>query len=355
MTRFLTVSPDEPSSLLIGIGGIGAGMVFELAGDHLLGRNESRPGRLLDVRDYCKLHIISHHVSVLLGAGTDVGRFRVLPIGKVGDDPNGHRLIGEMAAVGIDTQLVEVVPARPTLFSVCFQYPNGSGGNITTSESAASLLSLSDLERAEPLLEEAVGRAVVLAAPEVPLTLRLRLLELGSRWGAFRLASLTSGEMKEVEGSRFFERVDLLAVNEDEASTLINSEYRPSSPGQFLTRLADRLRADNPDIQIILSVGASGAFAFDSQWTHLPAHKVDVSSTAGAGDALFGGTVAGLISGMALPTAVELGVLLASLSVTSPHTIHPDADLDRLLQFADRNSIPVSKEVTQGISLRGPE
>ncbi|HEX6907174.1 MAG TPA: hypothetical protein VF154_11240, partial [Terriglobales bacterium] len=44
---------------LIGIGGIGSGIFFALDGEHTLGREESRLGKLLEVRDYCKLHIIS--------------------------------------------------------------------------------------------------------------------------------------------------------------------------------------------------------------------------------------------------------------------------------------------------------
>lgn len=350
MSRLLKVAPNLQSSLLIGVGGIGAGIVFELSGDHLLGRNESRSARLLDSRDYCKLHIFTHYVSVLLGAGTGVGQFRVIPIGKVGDDPNGHRLIREMAAAGMDTRFVEIIPDRPTLFSVCYQYPDGSGGNITTSESAASGLTFADIERAESLLKPASSSAFVLAAPEVPLPLRLHVLELGGRWGAFRLASLTSGEMEEAKRLRFMEQVDLIALNEDEAYSLIQCEFKPSSPAPFLERLADHLRAYNPNMQIVLSVGAAGAFAFDSEWTHLPAYQVNVSSTAGAGDALFGGTVAGLISGMRLPAATELGMLLACYSVTSPHTIHPGANVESLLDFAFRSSIPVSEAITGRIS-----
>ena len=54
---------------MIAIGGIGSGIFFALDGNHTLGRDESRLGRLLDIRDYCKLHIISHYVARLLGAG----------------------------------------------------------------------------------------------------------------------------------------------------------------------------------------------------------------------------------------------------------------------------------------------
>ena len=38
--------------------------------------------------------------------------------------------------------------------------------------------------------------------------------------------------------------------------------------------------------------------------------------------------------GRQLTSALELGVLLAAYSVTSPHTIHPEADLGTLVAFA---------------------
>ena len=53
-------------SQLFGVGGIGTGLFFNLEGEHTLGRNESRTGQLLDVRDFCKLHIVAHYISKLL-------------------------------------------------------------------------------------------------------------------------------------------------------------------------------------------------------------------------------------------------------------------------------------------------
>ena len=66
---------------MIGVGGIGSGTFFALTGNATLGREESRGGRFLDRRDYCKLHIICHYVRALLGP-----EFPTIPIGKVGDD-----------------------------------------------------------------------------------------------------------------------------------------------------------------------------------------------------------------------------------------------------------------------------
>src|SRR3989304_2326016 len=87
---------------LVGTGGIGSGSFFRLEGDHTLGREESRGGRFLDRRDYCKLHIVSHYVKALLGDS-----FAGLPVGRVGDDESGRQLLREMAEVGLDLRYVE--------------------------------------------------------------------------------------------------------------------------------------------------------------------------------------------------------------------------------------------------------
>ena len=88
----LRIAPDRGRfRAMVGVGGIGSGSFFLLNGNHTLGREESRGGRFQDRRDYCKLHIISHYVKALLGPG-----FPVIPVGKVGDDDVGRRLLAEM-------------------------------------------------------------------------------------------------------------------------------------------------------------------------------------------------------------------------------------------------------------------
>ena len=191
--QYLRIDESAPYRQLVGIGGVGAGIFFKLDGNDTLGRNESRLGTLLDVRDYCKLHIIIHYIAKLLGAGNEQSAFRVIPVAKVGDDATAQRLIGEMSDVGIDTRYIRKVAGTPTLFSVCFQYPDGTGGNITTSNSAASLLSNADVDAVVELLQEKSGsRSIALAVPEVPLETRQHFLELATRSGAFRAASFAA-------------------------------------------------------------------------------------------------------------------------------------------------------------------
>ena len=368
-TRTLRIADDAPYRLLVGVGGIGAGIFFALEGEHTLGRNESRPGKLLDLRDYCKLHIIAHYASILLGADPSGEPFRVVAVGKVGRDATGDRLIREMAAAGMDTRFVETVDGRATMFSVCFQYPDGSGGNITTSESAAAALTGADMNRLRPLLEEYRGRFMVLAAPEAPLEARHRLLELAGECGGFRAASFASAEIPEAKSRGMLTQIDLLALNVNEAAALAGREGRECSPdamAALLEEVAAVGAAMNPGMQIIVTIGRGGAWGLaGGRWAHCPALDMSVTSTAGAGDALLGGTLAALAAGLPLvapgpprkspderplASALEFGVLLAALTVTSPHTIHPDANLDALLALARERGLAFADSVQRLIA-----
>ncbi len=332
---------------LAGVGGIGTGIFFALEGNHDLGRNESRPGRLLDVRDYCKLHIVAHYPAVLLGARAEGGPFEVLPVGKVGKDETGLRLRAEMEKAGMDVRFVDAVPGHPTLLSVCFQYPDGSGGNVTTTGSAAALVSERDVDLAEPWLSP---DTIALAVPEAPLAVRRHLLRRAGEKGALRVASLTTSEVPEARQTGLLSELDLLALNEDEAAALVGEPWPADEPMPFLDRCAEALYASQPTMRAVITAGPRGAFAFDgAAWTHVPALPIPVVSTAGAGDALLGGLLAGLAAGLPfteakaagaslserpLASAFDLGTLVAAFKITSPHTIPPGFSLGTLLAFA---------------------
>jgi ribokinase len=328
-TTAIRLPADAPFRRLVGVGGIGTGMFLAVEGDDTIGRTESRAARLVDVRDYCKLHTVAHHVAVLLGASPSGDPFHVVPIGAVGGDDAGERLVDELASAGMDVGRVRIVAGRPTLFSVCFQYPDGEGGNLTTADSAASTLSDGEVEDAAGLLD---GRTIALAQPEVPLASRRRLLELGGERGALRAASFTSLELDAARATGMFGLVDLVALNEHEAATIAGAALESSDPAPLLRRCAE-------------AFGARAYAIEGDRWGHRPAPAVDVVSTAGCGDALLAGALVGLAAGApllgrattpAIDDALGLGVLLASLNATSPHTIHPAATAGAVAALAGR-------------------
>jgi sugar/nucleoside kinase (ribokinase family) len=342
--QWLTANFKTGFTQVVGIGGIGSGKIIALEGEHTLGRDESRLGSMLKARDYCKLHIVEHYIASLMGAGRTPASFRVVAVGDVGDDGIGASLIQQMNAVGINTEFVRILSEYPTLFSVCFLYPDGSGGNITTSNSAASALDQTRVAACRPLLQEAGNRGIALCLPEVPLHARREFLRIASECGSYRVASFAFGELETAKKEGLFANIDLLAINREEAAAVAGVD---GNIDQVLEACATGLSASSRSMRLIVSAGSGGVCVFDQgRWSKHDAIPVEVVSTAGAGDALLAGTIAGLTAGLPLrsgsseggerelSSAIDLGILLASFSVTSPHTIHPDANLSALVKFA---------------------
>jgi len=317
---------------LIGTGGIGTGSFFRLRGAHTLGREESRSGRFLDRRDYCKLHILCHYVKALLGEG-----MQVLPIGRVGEDEAGTRLLDEMSQARLDLRFVDKLPGAPTLYSFCFLYPDGAGGNMTTEDSASAAVSAAVVAEAQGEFRRAGDSGVALAVPEVPLEARCKLLELATEHGLFRVAAFAGGEMQRVRRERLLERVDLVGLNQDEARRLGGIRDGAADPGVIAERAIERLSRNYPRLMVSVTAGAAGSWSWDGRsLCRLPAIEVPVATTGGAGDAHLAGIIAALAAGLPLAEAHRLGVLLAAASVSSPHTIHKGISRRMLAELAEK-------------------
>ncbi len=316
------MGPALKHRLLVGTGGIGSGMVFDLEGHHTLGREESRAARLRPARDFCKLHIISHYVTILLGPG-----FTVLPVGAIGDDDPGRAAKALMANTGMDvTHVVELAEA-PTLFSVCFLYPDGAGGNLTTSESASARVTPAMIAAARARCEPFRGAGIALAAPEVPLSARLALLDLATELGYVRVASVVSGEARDALSAELFRKTDLVSINQHEARALVGAPADLPVP-DLLPAVSHLLTGEQPGIRISVTTGAQGAHGFaDGRWQPVPAVPAPaVANTAGAGDAFLSGLIVGEALALPFPESLRFAALLASLKVASPDTIHLGLD-----------------------------
>jgi len=314
---------------MIGTGGIGAGTLFLMSGNHTLGREESRGGKYLDARDYCKLHIITHYVKALLGI-----EFPVFPIGKIGSDDVGSRIFSEMEQAGMNMEYVGFSAGDRTLFGFCFLYPDGTGGNLTTEESACTKVDPAFIEAATPVLAEFSGRFISLSAPEVPLAARSRLLQLARKYNGFNVASFTSGEMKEAEATGMLNLTDLLAINIDEASALVGRDPEPDKPESIVEEVIRKMEKINSSAWLSVTAGRNGSWTWDGKHlSHISIIPVKVISSAGAGDAHIAGIIAGLSAGLGLQQAQMLGNLSGAFSVTSPHTIHPDLNRNGLKEL----------------------
>lgn len=339
-----------PFAYIAGTGGIGKGDLFMLEGNYALGRNESRLGRLTDFEDYCKLHIILHYAATLTA-----GKLPVYAVGRVGADANGEALVRQMQAAGIDTAHVRQDETAATMYAVCYQFPNGEGGNITASNSACSLVDMTDIANffecsAPP------GRGLLVAAPEVPMAARLELLREGRRRGCYNVVSFLSGEAEAFIAAGGLALADLLAINRDEAEAVLQAAGIGGASLNAASACADFLRRENPDIAAIITDGGSGAYCLSGNNLQkietIP--SATIASTAGAGDCLIGTTMAALACGIPLQapqqpgliaSAAELGNFAAGLKVQSRHSIHFGLDRQMLSDYAAVQQIRFSDTI----------
>ena len=320
---------------IVGVGGIGSGLALQLLGDRTLGREESRAVELLPGRDYCKLHIVLHYVQRLLG-----DRLPVIPIGAVGDDEPGRRLLAEFAEVGLSTACVRVDAASPTLSAISFLYPNGDGGNLTFADSASDGVSLGDVRAGLSVaVAEAGARAgLVVALPEVPMPARAALLR-GAPDGWLRVASFVTAEVAEIDDG-WLGSIDLIVLNLDEARAF--AALPDATPDAVLASLSDA----HPNLHLAITAGAEGSWTWDgSTVSHVRLVAPIVRSTAGAGDAYLSGVLVGLACGMPLHEAGRVGAVVASIKVGSIHAIHPELDADSVRAAAASAGVKIPEQL----------
>ena len=306
---------------VVGTGGIGVGMLFQSNINETLGRSESRLVELSSAKDYCKLHIVFHYIAAILSQS-----LAVYPIGYVGDDANGKRLLAEMQEVGMDLTYIHVDEELPTDISICLQYPDKEGCNFTTANGASQKV---NIEYVHKCIEQLVvnNYSIVAAIPEVSVQSRIAMLRRGHEKGAFCALSMTVSEVDAFKEADIFSLCDLLAVNEEEAIAITGSQTLPQ---QVIKDLYECVKDYNPNMLLLVTCGKLGAYSVSNgNVEYIPNMSVQVVNTTGAGDACLGGVLAAIAMGIPfqkgisdsrfgqtpLASAVELGTLCAGMAI----------------------------------------
>lgn len=229
-----------------------------------------------------------------------------------------------------------------TMLSVCLQYPDKEGCNMTVINSAASKVTPGYIRSSMEALS-VDANTLVAAIPEVSQESRIALLREGKEKGAFCVLSVPAAEAEAFLEAEAFTFCDLLAVNEEEARAVLGAmdkgmkgETQESSEEKLVLRLYEQIERLNPEIQLLVTFGKHGAYTMAGRHLeYLPAAQVSVKNTTGAGDAFLGGTITGLCLGLPLQkssrepaagetellSAAELGTLCAGLAVQCEDSI----------------------------------
>jgi ribokinase len=227
-------------------------------------------------------------------------------VGAVGDDAFGAEARTALAAEGIDVSELMTLHDGPT--GVALIVVDRTGENsIAVAAGANAALSSVQVRAALKRLELTPGD-VVLVGHEI---------RTGATHEAVRLARIARATaILNPAPAHGLERptldlADILTPNEGELAALAGDDGTPAAR-------AKRLLGPQPGPRAFLvSLGPKGALLLaGGRAVAIPAPRVEVVDTVGAGDTLNGALAAGLAAGLDLPAAARRAVVAASLAVT---------------------------------------
>jgi ribokinase len=225
----------------------------------------------------------------------------VAMVGAVGEDDFGRRLLANLRAHGVETGAVGIVPGASSGMSVALVEPEGDYGAVIVG-GVNLILGPDAVAEAASLIASAQW---VLLQNEVPEAANIAAAAAARAGGAGVL--LNAAPARDLPG--------VLVVNALEAEAL-GGVVVDSAAGA--ARAAEALLRRVPCA--IVTAGGHGLAIGIRHGAHhtVPAHKVVVSSTHGAGDAFVGALAARLAQGETPERAARYANAAAALVVNTP-------------------------------------
>jgi pseudouridine kinase len=127
-----------------------------------------------------------------------------------------------------------------------------------------------------------------------------------------------------VERREFLQSTKCFVCNQQEAGILFSEDYRNVKPAKMQDILIEKLKLANIPCMVV-TMGSKGAVYanLNGEKGFVPATKVAVKDTTGAGDAFFAGVSIGLTYGKTLEESCKIGTRIASSVIVTSDSVCP--------------------------------
>ncbi|NOU98176.1 ribokinase [Paenibacillus sp. LMG 31456] len=242
-------------------------------------------------------------------------------IGSVGDDVFGSQIIQQLTQYGVMTERISVIDQVPTGTATILHTAEDNcivvvpGANAHTNEQLVA--------ENESLIREA---DIVLLQLEIPTPAVKLALEIAHSNG---VRTVLNPAPAKILPDEIHELIDILTPNETEFELLSQRTYANEEELTEGMRKWESLHRQT----LIVTRGEHGvSYLENDQLMTIPAIRVQVADTTGAGDAFNAALCCGLASGQSLESSIRSAVKAASLSVT---------------KFGAQDGMPTLHEVTK--------
>ncbi len=251
----------------------------------------------------------------LANVGSPVTLVTMFEPGGMGEDVRRR-----LAARGVDMKYAVTAEASMGMWLVVLDESGDVAGSISRQPDFSPMENLVDA-RGDEIVSEC--GAVVLEV-DMRASIAEKVFALAEKHG--KDVYVLVGNMSVIlQRPELLSKVRLFILNENELGRLAERSVDPARPGEVMAVVRE-VAAQRRIREMIVTLGAHGAVYYDSETGesgHVPAERVRMVDSSGAGDAFFSGAVAARIDGKSLAEAARLGTRLAALTVQSEESNCP--------------------------------
>ena len=261
------------------------------------------------------------HGGVSRNVAEDIANVELRPtfVGLVDETGLGQDVINKLANHKVNTQYIQRVPDGMGTWLAIFDNDGDVTAAISKRPDTTPLTQLL-LDKGDEIFADCDSIALEIDLEKDTVK---QVLRYAKKYGK-KVYAVVSNMSIAMERRDFLQQIDCFVCNQQEAGLLFSNDFDHLKPAEMCRVLADHIRSANIPCMVV-TMGAEGAVyaQANGECGVVPAKKVDVIDTTGAGDAFFAGTAIGLTYGKPLPEACEIGSRLAASVICTTESVCP--------------------------------
>ena len=261
------------------------------------------------------------HGGVCRNVAEDIANVELRPtfVSLVDDTGSGQDVIDKLAKHKVNTKYIEKVPDGMGTWLAVFDNDGDVCAAISKRPDTTPLTRLLE-EKGDEIFADCDGIAFELDLEKDTVKQILRCVKKYNK----KVYAAISNMSIAMERRAFLQEIDCFVCNQQEAGLLFSDEYDHMAPEEMCRTLAANVHSANIPCMVVTMGGEGAVYArSNGESGVVPAKKVGVIDTTGAGDAFFAGTVIGLTYGKTLPEACEIGSRLAASVICTAENVCP--------------------------------
>ena len=261
------------------------------------------------------------HGGVCRNVAEDIANVELRPtfVSLVDDTGSGQDVIDKLAKHKVNTKYIEKVPDGMGTWLAVFDNDGDVCAAISKRPDTNPLTKLLE-EKGDEIFADCDGIAFELDLEKETVK---QILRYAKKYNKKVYAAISNMSIA-MERRAFLQEIDCFVCNQQEAGLLFSDEYDHMAPDEMCRTLAANVHSANIPCMVVTMGGEGAVYArANGESGVVPAKKVDVIDTTGAGDAFFAGTVIGLTYGKTLPEACEIGSRLAASVICTAENVCP--------------------------------